>query len=177
VAKYALMGDEALVSLLHEHAAPVLAREPEVVTDVVARCAGIKAEIVVADPEEHSGLRATLNYGHTFAHALETVTGYALAHGEAVAIGLVFAGELARALERIDAAEADAHRDLVASLGLPTAVPAGASAGDLLAVMRRDKKGSGGLTFVLRGPGLEVVDDPAAPALDHAFRAVGVDVP
>jgi 3-dehydroquinate synthase len=178
VAKYALMGDEALATRLREHAGPVLAREPKVVTDVVARCAGIKAGIVAADPEERSGLRATLNYGHTFAHALETVARYTLAHGEAVAIGLIFAGELARTLDRIDAAAANSHRDLVASLGLPTAVPAGIRAADLVAVMRRDKKGSGGLTFVLRGAGgLEVIEDPPAPALDHAFLAVGVDVP
>ncbi|MGQ0804043.1 MAG: 3-dehydroquinate synthase [Actinomycetota bacterium] len=178
VAKYALMGDDALGGLLRARAADLLAGEPEIVSDVVARCAGIKAEIVAADPEERSGLRATLNYGHTFAHALETTSDFALAHGEAVAIGLVFAGELARTLERIDAAEVDAHRELVASLGLPTKVPGASRAADLVSVMRRDKKASGGLTFVLRGPGgLEAVEDPPVAALDHAFRAVGVDVP
>jgi 3-dehydroquinate synthetase len=172
------MGDDVLATLLRERADRLLEAEPDIVTEVVARCAAIKAEIVAADPEERSGLRATLNYGHTFAHALETTGDYLLAHGEAVAIGLVFAGELARALERIEAAEADAHRDLVASLGLPTGVPGATRAADLLPVMRRDKKASGGLTFVLRGPnGLEAIEDPPAPALDHAFRAVGVDVP
>jgi 3-dehydroquinate synthase len=178
VAKYALMGDDALAVILRERSAALLAGEPDVVTEVVARCAAIKADVVAADPEERSGSRATLNYGHTFAHALETSADYSLAHGEAVAVGLVFAGELARVLERIDGAEADAHRELVASLGLPVVVPGATRAADLLPVMRRDKKASGGLTFVLRGPdGLEVVEDPPAPALDHAFRAVGVDVP
>jgi len=177
VAKYALMGDDALAAFLRERADGVLSRDTEVVTEVVARCAALKAEVVAADPEERSGLRATLNYGHTFAHALETTSDFALVHGEAVALGLVFAGELGRALERIDATEAAAHRDLVASLGLPVTLPAGARADALLAVMRRDKKASGGLTFVLRGPnGLEAVEDPPAPALEHAFRAVGVDV-
>jgi len=177
VSKYALMGDDALAALLRARADGVLGRDAGVVTEVVARCAAIKAEIVAADPEERSGLRATLNYGHTFAHALETTSDFSLAHGEAVAVGLVFAGELARALERIDATEADVHRELVSSLGLPVTAPAGARADELLAVMRRDKKASGGLTFVLRGPtGLETVEDPPAPALDHAFRAVGVDV-
>jgi 5-deoxy-5-amino-3-dehydroquinate synthase len=178
VAKYALMGDEALAGLLRERAAGVVAGDPHVVTDVVAHCAAIKAEVVAADPEERSGLRARLNYGHTFAHALETTVGYSLAHGEAVAIGLVFVGELAHALGRIDAIEADAHRKVVGSLGLPTVAPAHTRAADLLAVMRRDKKAKDGLTFVLRGPtGLDTVEDPPAPALDHAFRAVGVDVP
>lgn len=176
VAKYALMGDEVLAELLHTRTADLLMREPGVVTEVVARCAAHKAEVVAADPEERTGLRATLNYGHTFAHAIETVGDYSVPHGEAVAIGLVFAGELARALERIDGTEADAHRGLVASLGLPTSVPDGAAAADLVDVMRRDKKARGGLTFVLRGDsGLETVTDPPVPALEHALRAVGVE--
>jgi hypothetical protein len=67
---------------------------------------------------------------------------------------------------------------VVGSLGLPTVAPARTRAADLLSIMLRDKKAKGGLTFVLRGPtGLETVVDPPAPALDHAFRAVGVDVP
>jgi len=176
VVKYALMGDDTLAGLLRDHAADLLAREPGVVTDVVARCAGYKAEVVAADPEERTGLRATLNYGHTLAHAIETVGGYAVSHGEAVAIGLVFAGELARALERIDGREADGHRTLVASLGLPTSVPGGVDAADLVDVMRRDKKARGGLTFVLRGgSGLETVTDPPALALERALHAVGVE--
>jgi 5-deoxy-5-amino-3-dehydroquinate synthase len=175
VAKYALMGDEALAGLLRDHAPDLLDREPGVVADVVARCAGHKAAVVAADPDERTGLRATLNYGHTLAHAVETVGGYSVSHGEAVAVGLVFAGELARALERIDGPAADEHRTLVESLGLPTAVPDGADAAGLVAVMRRDKKARGGLTFVLRGPnGLETVTDPPAPALEHALHAVGV---
>lgn len=175
VAKYALMGDEVLAALLRDRSSAALAREIDVVTEMVARCVAIKAKVVTDDPEERSGRRATLNYGHTLAHALEIVGDYSLAHGEAVAIGLVFAGELARALDRIDAATADAHRDLVASLGLPTTAPAGVSAAELVEVMRRDKKARGGLTFVLQGPdGLDPVVDPPAPALDRALRAVGV---
>ncbi|MGH9050120.1 MAG: 3-dehydroquinate synthase [Acidimicrobiia bacterium] len=176
VAKYALMGDEVLAGLLRRRTADLLAREPDVVTDVVARCAGHKAEVVAADPEERTGLRATLNYGHTLAHAIEAVGHYSVSHGEAVAIGLVFAGELARALERIDREQADAHRALVESLGLPTSVPAGADAAELVEVMRRDKKARGGLTFVLRGgKGIETVTDPPAAALENALRAVGVE--
>jgi 3-dehydroquinate synthetase len=78
-------------------------------------------------------------------------------------------------LGRITTAEADGHRDLVADLGLPTGAP-GLAADDLLTVMRRDKKASGGLTFVLLGPaGLEQVDDPPAAALAAAFAAVDID--
>lgn len=177
VAKYALMGaaDRHGVGALLADPGPVLARDPDVLADLVARCAAIKADVVTRDPEERSGLRATLNYGHTLAHALETTGRHDLHHGEAVAVGLVFAGALAGALERIDPARATHHRTLVERLGLPVRAD-GHTAAELLAVMRRDKKASGGLTFVLDGPvGLEQVDDPSAAALAVAFAAVGVD--
>ena len=151
------------------------AREPGVLTELVSRCAAIKAAVVAADPHERTGVRATLNYGHTLAHALETVGHHDLLHGEAVAIGLVYASALSAALERVPASEVDRHRALVESLGLPVTAE-GFTEDELLTVMRRDKKASGGLTFVLAGPqGLATVDDPPQPALTAAFRAVGVD--
>jgi 3-dehydroquinate synthase len=181
VAKYALieralLGTSDIVDLLRERTDDILEREPTILTDLVAHCAAIKAHVVTADEHERTGSRVTLNYGHTLAHALETVSGYDLYHGEAVAIGLVFAGELAGALERIDAAHVDRHRDLVTALGLPAAVFEHARAEDLLMVMSRDKKSHGGLSFVLLGArGLEIVDDPPAPALQRALEAVGVE--
>jgi 5-deoxy-5-amino-3-dehydroquinate synthase len=181
VAKYALiepalLGTSDVADLLRDRTDDILDREPAALADLVARCAAIKAHVVTADERERTGLRATLNYGHTLAHALETVTGYDLYHGEAVAIGLVFAGQLAGALERIDTEEVDRHRDLVAALGLPAAVFEHVRAEDLLLVMARDKKSHGGLSFVLPGGhGLEVVHDPPAPALRRAFDAVGVE--
>jgi 3-dehydroquinate synthase len=179
VAKYALMGGPddryGLAAVIRDHVDGIAARDPAVLTDLVSRCAAIKAAVVAADPYERTGLRATLNYGHTLAHALETVGRHDLHHGEAVAVGLVFAGALAAALERVSSAEADRHRDLVASLGLPVTA-ADVEADELLTVMRRDKKARGGLTFVLEGPGgLATVEDPPAPALTTAFRAVGVE--
>jgi 5-deoxy-5-amino-3-dehydroquinate synthase len=178
IAKYALMGGPddryGLAALIADHLDEITARDISVLTDLVSRCAAIKAAVVAADPFERTGTRATLNYGHTLAHALETA-GHDLHHGEAVAVGLVFAGALASALERVAPAEADRHRELVASLDLPTSAD-GVTADELLAVMRRDKKARGGLTFVLAGPeGLATVDDPPAPALTAAFRAVGVE--
>ena len=179
VAKYALM-DEAtdaggIAHILAEQRDAVDGRDVTVLTELVARSAAIKARVVTADPEERTGLRATLNYGHTLAHALETVGAHDLHHGEAVAVGLVCAGALAAAADRIPLSAAAHHRTLVAGLGLPTEAP-GLAADDLLAVMRRDKKASGGLTFVLLGPaGLEQVDDPPARALAAAFAAVGID--
>ncbi len=177
VAKYALMpGGEAVAAIVCEGPDAVVGRDLAALTALVTACASMKARVVAADPEERTGIRASLNYGHTLAHALETAGGYELLHGEAVAVGLVFAGALAGALERLDAAGVDAHRATVESLGLPTSVPGPIVASDLLDVMRRDKKSAGGLTFVLPGAdGLETVDDPDPRALDVAFAAVGVE--
>jgi len=176
VAKYALMPAGAPVARLLDAALDaVLARQPAVLTDLVAECAAIKAAVVAADPEERTGARALLNYGHTLAHALETASDYAVGHGEAVAMGLVFAVELARALERVDAAAVDGVRARLTDLGLPTAVPDDPDPAQLLVAMRRDKKARGTLTFVLPGPGgLELVDDPPLPMVERALAAVGV---
>ncbi|MSO79216.1 MAG: 3-dehydroquinate synthase [Acidimicrobiia bacterium] len=176
VVKYALMPEGSTVgAILDRDSDRILGRDPEVLSELVGACAAIKAKVVAADPEERSGLRAALNYGHTLAHALETVSGHALAHGEAVAVGLVFATYLAHGLERVGPEVPEHAASLLTRLGLPITVPAGASGDDLVAVMRRDKKAKGGLTFVLPGPnGLEQVDDPPMPAIERALSAVGV---
>ena len=123
----------------------------------IARCVEIKAA-VVAEDEHEAGRRAILNYGHTLGHALETVGGYGLRHGEAVAIGLVYAAELARALGRIDDDRVAEHRRVVTRYGLSATLPEGAGSDDLVEAMARDKKAVNGLTFVLDGPdGVQVV--------------------
>jgi 5-deoxy-5-amino-3-dehydroquinate synthase len=101
-----------------------------------------------------------LNYGHTLGHALEVAGSFDLRHGEAVAIGLVYAAELARLLGRIDEARVDEHRRVVGAYDLPTALPAGTdpATDDLITLMARDKKAVDGFTFVLDGPnGVEPV--------------------
>jgi 5-deoxy-5-amino-3-dehydroquinate synthase len=175
VAKYALLPEgECVVDLLRVGVTAVMRRDPEVLTDLVAECVAIKAAIVATDPHEQHGARAVLNYGHTFAHALETTGGYDLAHGEAVAIGLVFAVHVARALERVGLDAVDRVHGVVAGLGLPLRVPGDADRGDLLATMQRDKKARGGFTFVLPGArGVEIVHDVPDRALDAGFAAVG----
>jgi 5-deoxy-5-amino-3-dehydroquinate synthase len=154
MAKYAFLGVASLPELPLEEA--------------VAACAECKARFVAGDEREVAGLsgaeaggRALLNYGHTLGHALETAGNYDLRHGEAVAIGLVFAAHLAHRLGRVSKERVDEHERVVASYGLPSRVPQGAKSEDLLALMVRDKKSTGmGLTFVLDGPvGLEVVRD------------------
>jgi 5-deoxy-5-amino-3-dehydroquinate synthase len=125
----------------------------------IAAAVSIKAAAVSADERETTGVRATLNYGHTLGHALETVGKYDLRHGEAVAIGLVYAARLARRLGRIDDARVAEHVAVVAANDLPTTIPPNCDPDELVAVMRRDKKSMGdGLTFVLDGPnGVELV--------------------
>jgi 5-deoxy-5-amino-3-dehydroquinate synthase len=140
----------------------------------IAACVRIKAEVVGADERENVANtrgRATLNYGHTLAHALETAGRYDLRHGEAVAVGLVYAAVLAHQLGRIDASRVDEHRRVVHDYGLRSSLPEGADPGELLLLMGRDKKAVDGLTFVLDGPdGVEVVAgvdrSAAAAALD-----------
>ena len=144
-------------------------------TERVALCAAIKSSVVAADEHEGaSGRRATLNYGHTLAHALETAGAYDLRHGEAVAIGLVFAARLAHRLGRIGAGRVADHEHVVASYDLPGALPAGSDAAALVALMRRDKKAAGGLTFVLDGPdGVEVVHSVDEAVVVEELRAMG----
>lgn len=139
----------------------------------IARSVEIKAAIVEAD-ERESGERALLNYGHTLGHALETVTGYSVAHGEAVAFGLLYAAHLAHVLGRIDSARVEDHYRVVRDVyGLATAAPDVRFA-DLLTEMRRDKKAVSSLTFVLdSAAGLAVVpgvDESAATRAWEAYR-------
>ncbi len=144
----------------------------------VAACVRIKADVVAADEREdlsNARGRATLNYGHTLAHALETGGRYDLRHGEAVAVGLVYAAELAHHLGRIDRSRVDEHRRVVAEYGLRSTLPEGVEHAELLTLMSRDKKAVDGLTFALDGPdGVEVVTgvDPAA-ATEALARMAG----
>ena len=149
IAKYHFLGGEGIDSL------PV--------DEQVAACVAIKAAVVASD-EREGGARAKLNYGHTLAHAIEIAGGHDLRHGEAVAIGLIFAAELAFLLGRIDADRVAEHRRVVGAYDLPMALPAGLGNDELLALMARDKKALDGITFVLDGPdGVESVTgvDPA----------------
>lgn len=125
----------------------------------IARCIRIKADIVTED-EREGGIRALLNYGHTLAHALETVGGHSLAHGEAVAVGIAFAADLARALDRIDDGRVAYHRHVVEDVyGLDTRPPVGLDVDEIMETMARDKKALTGLTFILDSErGLEVVE-------------------
>jgi 5-deoxy-5-amino-3-dehydroquinate synthase len=138
----------------------------------VAACVRIKAEVVAAD-EREAGRRATLNYGHTLAHALEIAGQFDLRHGEAVAIGLVYAAELAHLLGRIDQARVAEHRRVVAAYGLPSSLPADVDIDTLVELFGRDKKAVDGVTFVLDGPqGVETVTGVDRSVIDRAFERI-----
>ncbi|MGH9189068.1 MAG: 3-dehydroquinate synthase family protein [Acidimicrobiales bacterium] len=159
MAKYAFLGVDDLVDLPLDEA--------------VAACVRCKAEVVGSDEREQGGRRALLNYGHTLAHALETAGHYDVRHGEAVAIGLVFAAELARRLGRVDEERVAEHRKVVSGYGLPAWLPTGADAGRLVELMARDKKAVDGLTFVLDGRrGLELVNGVPAETVSQALAAM-----
>jgi len=135
----------------------------------VAACVAIKAE-VVADDEREGGRRAILNYGHTLAHAIEIAGDHDLRHGEAVAVGLIFAAELGFRLGRIDAARVAEHRRVVAAYDLPGTLPMDLRTDELIALMGRDKKALDGLTFVLDGP--DGVESLTGVPLDHIEAAI-----
>jgi 5-deoxy-5-amino-3-dehydroquinate synthase len=142
----------------------------------IAASVARKAEIVARD-ERDAGERHLLNYGHTLGHAIEVTTGYAVRHGEAVAIGTVFAGVLAGVLGRIGDARVAEHREVVRWYGLPAALPAGIGEDELIRVMRFDKKAAGeGLAFVLDGAGgPALVRDVPVAAVTEALAAMPRD--
>jgi 5-deoxy-5-amino-3-dehydroquinate synthase len=164
IAKYAFLGD-----------AP---RADQPIEEQVARCVAIKASFVAAD-EREGGRRMLLNYGHTLGHALEGAAradhpDWDLRHGEAVAIGILFAALLARRLGRIDERRVEEHRRVIASFDLPTDLPHDADAEELVTFMGRDKKAQQDLTFVLDGPhGVEPVHGVAAPDVVATLAAMG----
>jgi len=123
----------------------------------VAACVRFKADVVAAD-ERESGRRAILNYGHTLAHAIETAGSYDLRHGEAVAVGLVYAAEVAYRLGRIDTARVAEHYRVIEAWGLPSRVPDMLDDEELVDLFSRDKKAVADTTLVLDGPhGVETV--------------------
>ena len=167
VVKCGFIADPRILELLE--ADPTGRRDTE---ELIERAVRVKAE-AVADDLYDTGRREFLNYGHTLGHAIERVEDFGWRHGEAVAVGLLFAAELAGRAGLLSPAEVARHRDLVARMGLPTRY-----AGDwdrLQAVMRLDKKARGAsLRFVvLDGLGSpRILTDPDQSWLDAAWAAV-----
>ncbi|MFI7491126.1 3-dehydroquinate synthase [Micromonospora echinaurantiaca] len=157
VVKCGFIADPVILELVERDPAAAVDPTGPVARELIERAVRVKADVVSGDLRE-SGVREVLNYGHTLAHAIEKAEGYRWRHGHAVAVGLVYAGELARLAGRLDEATARRHRTAVAALGLPTGYRADAWP-ELLATMRVDKKARGDkLRFV-------VLDGLARPAI------------
>lgn len=173
VIKYGPIADADFLDWTEAHVDALRARDAAALAHAVRRSCEIKATVVGQD-EREAGLRAILNFGHTFGHAIEAGMGYgAWLHGEAVAAGMVMAAELSHALGLVDAGFAPRLAALLACAGLPTRGPvldAQDNAGRYLALMRHDKKAERGeIRFVvIDGPGRASV----RPAADAVVRGV-----
>ena len=169
VIKTALIRDASLLHVLEKKKSKLIALDKSALGPVIEACVRIKADVVARDDRE-LGLRRILNFGHTFAHGLEAVTRYGrLLHGEAVAIGMVFAAELGEALGRTPPGTARRIESLLDAYGLPTR-PARIlrpSARRLIEAMSRDKKkGPRGIRWVfLARVGEAIVSDGVPRAL------------
>ncbi|MBI2397625.1 MAG: 3-dehydroquinate synthase [Xanthomonadales bacterium] len=176
VVKYGAIGDAAFFSWLEHHAEALLTLRPDSTAEAIERSVRHKAGVVARD-EREDGERALLNFGHTFGHAIEALGAYrGLNHGEAVAVGMTLAAELSARIGMATSAEHDRLNDLLARLELPTRVPHGYAATQLLDAMRLDKKAlSGELRLILwRGIGqAEVVGGLADARILETLRAGG----
>jgi 3-dehydroquinate synthase len=150
VVKYGVILDAEFFAFLEANVAKINSRDAATLETIIERCCRLKADVVEQDEREETGLRAVLNYGHTFCHAIEAVSGYGeLLHGEAVSIGMMCAARLAERLGRIDATLGQRQHALLTALKLPVDVPP-LDHDALLAAMQRDKKVEHGrLRFVL----------------------------
>jgi len=165
VIKYGLINDPEFFTWLEQNMNALLAREPEALSYAIERSCRDKAAIVAAD-ETEGGVRALLNLGHTYGHAIETGMGYGeWLHGEAIAAGMVMAAELSQQLGWMAVDEVARTRRLIAAAGLPVQAPAELDAARFLELMAVDKKVLAGKLrlILLRGIGQAVISDSATP--------------
>lgn len=165
VIKYGLIRDPAFLTWLEANMDALVGLNPEILAESIHRSCACKAEIVALD-EREGGLRAILNLGHTFGHAIETYAGYGnWLHGEAVGTGMLMAAELSVLEEMIGRDDYDRIKRLILSAGLPGKPPAGMTAEDFMGLMAVDKKNVDGLLrlVLLRSAGDAVVTSNASP--------------
>lgn len=183
--KMAATSDPALFSDIERDFGPLQARESGALTRLTAAAVRIKAAVVAAD-ERESGLREVLNFGHTIGHGLESATGYQLAHGAAIAIGMIAESRMARRAGFLKPAAEDRLRALIGSVGLQTRTPAGVQRERVMTALRSDKKARAGTPrfVVLEDIGrVRDRDDHGrvaysfplpAEAVDMGLRAIGL---
>jgi 3-dehydroquinate synthase len=173
VVKAGFIADPAILDLVEADPQSALDPAGPTVAELVERAVRVKADVVSGDLRERGG-REVLNYGHTLGHAIEKVEGYRWRHGDAVAVGMVFAAEVSRAAGRLNAADAARHRTVLDSLRLPTRYAADAWP-RLRATMSIDKKARGDMLRLvvldrIGEPGL--LEDPDETLLEAAYREV-----
>jgi len=163
VIKHGIIADEALFAYMETNADTILAGDVEAMRYPVQRSCEIKAAIVAEDEREH-GVRANLNYGHTFGHGIEAASNYTtFLHGEAIALGMRAAAALSRDLGLVDAAFVERHNACLSKYELPETWP-GMPTDDVVDAMRRDKKAvAGTMKFVV------------ADAMGHVAHRTDID--
>ena len=167
VIKYGLIGDPEFFAWLEAHMDELLGRDREALAFAIERSCRDKAEVVAAD-EREGGIRALLNLGHTFAHAIETGAGYGTwLHGEAVGTGMLMAADLSMRLGWLSAAEGHRIENLIDKALLPTRAPAHMDYGHFAELMAVDKKVHNGRIrlVLLKGVGEATITEDFDPAL------------
>ncbi|NUU30222.1 3-dehydroquinate synthase [Arthrobacter sp. C9C5] len=173
VIKCGFIADPAILDLIEKDPATVSDPRSETVRELIERAIAVKARVVSEDLKE-TGQREILNYGHTLGHAIELAERYSWRHGAAVSVGMMFAAELARSVGRLSDADADRHRSILESLGLPITYRRDRWQA-LLDGMRRDKKSRGDLLrfVVLDGVGRPgILDVPDTSLLFAAYQEI-----
>lgn len=179
VIKYGVILDEAFFERLEDQSSSILERNAGAVTEIVRRSCELKAHVVAEDEYETKGLRAILNYGHTFGHAIEALAEYGTyLHGEAISIGMTMAGQLALALGRWSERDLERQTKLFARFGLPTQIATSIagkfSHASMLESMMLDKKTSHGRLHLIlpsRIGHVETVVDAPLNAIQDAIDA------
>ncbi len=182
IVKVGFTSDPQILDLVQRDSAAAVELDGDVLPELVQRAIAVKAAVVSSDPRETkpSGLgREVLNYGHTFAHAIENVEGYTWRHGDAVAVGLMFVSTLSRLAGRLGDSDALRHEDVLTGLGLPTSYASGRFP-ELLEAMQIDKKNRGDqLRFVVLDaigePGL--LEGPSVELLETAYAEISKGSP
>jgi 3-dehydroquinate synthase len=173
VIKAGFIADRVILDLVREDPDGAAVPHGRHARELIERAIRVKADAVAGDLRE-AGRREMLNYGHTLGHAIERFEGYRFRHGDAVAIGMVYAATLARLAGKLDEAAVQEHRDVLVSVGLPVAYQRGAWP-ELRDTMGVDKKARGSrLRFVvLDGIANPVIlDDPEEELLYQAYQEV-----
>src|SRR5699024_7340900 len=176
VIKCGFIADPQILGLIEEDPGAALDPTAPLVAELVYRSVSVKAQVVSADLRE-AGHREILNYGHTFAHAVQQVEGFRWRRGDAVSVGLVYVAELARRAGLLPAEIAARHRRILTGVGLPVQYPPGRWA-QLREVMGRDKKARGShLRFVALTGLAETtrITDPDPGLLTEAYAAISTE--